>query len=110
MEVQLPSGAFWQDKTIRLWDTVTGKHKQTLEGHRRWVLEVMYSPDGGTLASASGDGTIRLWDATTGEHKHTLEGHTDEVYSIAYAPDGNLLVSGSFREIHLWDVATGRYA
>ena len=47
----------------------------------------MFSPDGGTLASASDDGTIRLWDVAFGEPKQTLTGHTDYVFSIAYSSE-----------------------
>jgi hypothetical protein len=37
------------DATIRLWDTATGAHRQTLEGHGHWVSVVAFSPDGKTL-------------------------------------------------------------
>ncbi|KAL2192251.1 hypothetical protein P885DRAFT_48132 [Corynascus similis CBS 632.67] len=40
----LASGS--DDKTIRLWDTATGTHQQTLEGHSDWVRAVAFSPDG----------------------------------------------------------------
>ena len=49
------------DKTVRLWDAITGEHKQTLEGHTREVRSVAYSSADGTLASGSMDGTILLW-------------------------------------------------
>ena len=73
----LASGGHYRDKTIRLWDAITGTHKHTLTGHTFTVWSVAFSPDGGTLASGSSDHTIRLWDAVTGIHKHTLTGHTD---------------------------------
>ena len=69
------------DKTVRLWDLVTGTHKQTLTGHTGPVYSVAFSPDGKILASASGDRTVRLWDPATGDYKQTLEGHTGTALS-----------------------------
>ena len=62
-----------------LWDVVVGQaHKQRLlKDIRIYVTSIVFSPDGGTLASASGetnyiedrDSSIRLWNAVTGAHK-----------------------------------------
>src|SRR5262249_51515247 len=60
------------DRTVRLWDAVTGQEVRTLRGHGDQVLGVAYSPDGRRLASASNDQTVRLWDVTTGEPVRTL--------------------------------------
>ena len=61
---QVASGSY--DKTVRLWDAVTGAPLQTLEGHSRSVSSVAFSPDGKQVASGSDDETVRLWDAVTG--------------------------------------------
>jgi WD40 repeat protein len=41
---QVVSGSY--DKTVRLWDAVTGALLQTLEGHSDSVNSVAFSPDG----------------------------------------------------------------
>ena len=35
-----------EDYTIRLWDAVTGEHKETLTGHTDRVNNVVFSSDG----------------------------------------------------------------
>jgi len=57
----LASGS--DDDTIRLWDPHTGQRiGEPLTGHTDGVTSVMFSPDGGMLASGSADFTIRLHD------------------------------------------------
>jgi WD40 repeat protein/streptogramin lyase len=97
-----------RDKTVKLWNAVTGECTATLTGHDDAVPFVCWSPDGTTLASSSMDGTIRLWDAATGKAKTTLLGHTDVVWGVSFSPDGKTLASGSSdKTLKLWDMATG---
>ena len=51
------------DKTLRLWDTDTGKEMRIYKGHTAGVTCVAYFPDGKRIASASHDGTVRIWRA-----------------------------------------------
>jgi COMPASS component SWD3 len=53
------------DGTIKIWDSITGKHEHTLEGHMAGISTIAWSPDSTTLASGSDDKSIRLWDVTT---------------------------------------------
>ena len=45
----LASGS--QDKTIVLWDPVTGTRRRTLRGHEDWVTALAFTRDGKRLAS-----------------------------------------------------------
>jgi WD40 repeat protein len=78
------------DKTVRLWDTVTGAMVQTLKGHFGWVWSVAFSPDGKQVMSGSHDKTVRLWDTATGAALQTLVGHLDWVKLVAFSPEGNI--------------------
>ncbi|KAI9041460.1 uncharacterized protein KD926_006856 [Aspergillus affinis] len=102
----LASGS--EDKTVRLWDPVSGTLQQTLEGHTSSIRSVAFSPDGRLLASGSLDMTVRLWDLASGALQQTLEGHTSSIRSMAFSPDGRLLASGSEdKTVRLWDPASG---
>lgn len=50
-----------EDKTVRLWDTLTGKERARGVGHSRAVRTVAFSADGSQMVSGSDEGTVRLW-------------------------------------------------
>jgi len=80
----LASGS--SDKTIRIWDTITGKTLKLLTGHTYEVRSLAVLLDG-TLASCSYDGTIRIWDINNGRTIKILNG-TEGISSLAVFPDG----------------------
>ncbi|ETO36350.1 NB-ARC domain-containing protein [Reticulomyxa filosa] len=97
------------DKTIRLWDTSSGKQLQLLEGHLNSVTAIDFSSDGSKIVSGSKDKSVRLWDALSGKHTYSFEGHSGCITSVQFSPDGSRIVSGSFdKTIKLWDVVSGK--
>ncbi|GAA5822770.1 hypothetical protein JCM11251_004371 [Rhodosporidiobolus azoricus] len=73
-----------RDKTIKLWDTVSGQCLKTLVGHDNWVRALVFHPSGKFLLSASDDKTIRTWDLLTGRCIKVLEGHSHFVTTMAW--------------------------
>ncbi len=67
-----------------------------------------FTPDGGTLATASEDALVKLWDPATLREVATLRGHLLGVHSVQVSPDGRRLASGSHAKeaVKLWDLAT----
>ena len=94
-----------RDKTLKVWDAVSGAELHTLNGHTDWVNDVALSADGRVAVSASSDGTVKVWDLASGVLLRTLKGHTSGVTAVAVDSDGCLAVSGSWDQtLKVWDV------
>ena len=102
----LASGSM--DKTVRLWNPVTGELMRTLVGHTNGVRAVAFSPDGRSLASGSQEDSIRLWDmATLTERFAIARGYVDS--SLAFTPDNQLLVTGGADDtVRMWEAGSGQ--
>jgi len=76
------------------------------------VYDLAYSPDGTTLAAASGQsewGCVLLWDASQHRLTSMLGGYSKRVLSVAFSHDGKKLATGSMDgKIWIWDVAARR--
>src|SRR5262249_11815385 len=98
------------DSDIRLWDVAKRQQRGVLRGHTGPVLSVTFSPDGKSLATASGwgedGGVVRLWDLTTEPAHSRLQ--LSGAYSVAFSLDGKRLAAGeSGGALKLYDAATG---
>lgn len=69
------------------------------------VPDLSFSPDGTTLATASGDGTIRHWDVTTGTVTAVRKGREGGC-TVAFSPDGATVATVYDNPVRLWETAT----
>jgi RNA polymerase sigma factor (sigma-70 family) len=83
------------DRTVRLWEPVTGRLIGRLGGHEKAAGPLVFSPDGRVLASGGIDNIVRLWEIASGQQRLSLAGHLGHVSHLAFSADGRALVSGS---------------
>ena len=82
------------DRTVRIWDAVTGKQEAVFRGHSSPVRSVDFGP-GGRIVS-SGDQTARVWDLQPVKPlARLLSGHTARVVSVEFSPGGDRLATAS---------------
>jgi WD40 repeat protein/serine/threonine protein kinase/tetratricopeptide (TPR) repeat protein len=92
-----------KDKTISIWDAVTGSRVSTLKAQSLRGLALSLNAQ--YLASGSDDGTVNIWEVTAGQERLTLKGQAVWVFS----PDGQRLASGSYDgTVIVWHIGGGR--
>lgn len=97
----IPSGtymlAFTPDLKTLAWEN--GSTLSIVTPTRRWTAsmpglhgtrELLFSPDGGTLAVANNYGYVQLWDTATGKRRTTLKFLT-QPSQLRFSPDGQML-------------------
>ncbi|KAJ6009715.1 hypothetical protein N7522_004731 [Penicillium canescens] len=99
------ASASW-DRTVRIWDPVTGHCTLKLEGINGHFSSIAWSQ--GRLALGAADNTVRIWDTVTGQCKLSLHGHGGHVTSIAWLQDGRLVSASLDTTLRIWDTTTGQ--
>jgi eukaryotic-like serine/threonine-protein kinase len=95
-----------------LWDS-NGTMKFVLHGHREFVLDAAFHPNGNLLATAGADGTVRLWNTHDGSAVGLWQ-HTASVTRVRFDRDGKRALTTcnnsktSTYQAQVWDTATGK--
>ncbi|MDT7817390.1 MAG: hypothetical protein QOJ42_7306, partial [Acidobacteriaceae bacterium] len=82
----------------------------TLEGPGTKVEHVVFSPDGGRVVSARGDGPAKVWQANSGKLLLTLGHDNQRIMHVDFSPEGRRLVTAaSDGKIEVWESETGKH-
>jgi hypothetical protein len=95
-------------RQVELVDQSTSRVIRHLTGHTGPVVGVAFSPDGTTVATASGDGTARIWDPATGTCRVTLLPFPGNGYAVLL-PDGSYKLSGLPGDSFWWAMKLCRF-
>lgn len=96
------------DKTVKIWDALTGKLLFDLSGHGQNIKSVEFTPDGTMLVSSDSE-SVKLWNTKTGQLIRSLAPHRNGMFSAIITPNGQTLVSaGADNVIKLWDIKSGK--
>ena len=89
------------DRTVPIWDPVTGRERATLTGHTSEVTAVPIAPDGTWLATASMDQTVRIWDPATGRISALMR--VDGPLGVcAWSPGGQSLAAVGYAGLYIF--------
>jgi serine/threonine protein kinase len=98
------------DKTVHVWDAMTGNKLQLYQDTSDAVRVVAGSSDGSRIATVGVDALVRVWEFATNRLVITYRGHVgNAVNAMAWSPKQQLLASAATDgTVHVWDTTTGQ--
>jgi eukaryotic-like serine/threonine-protein kinase len=102
-----------EDRTVQIWDALTGTPILTYKQHADWVNSLAWSPDSIHIVSGGRDKSVQIWNAVSGARILTYGGHTGcwgggNVHAVAWSPDGMHIASaGQDCTVQLWNSTSG---
>jgi WD40 repeat protein len=109
-DAQLLAAGF-QGGSAEVWNLADRHRVAVLAGpekHFEAVGDLVFSPDGNTVFTASLDATIKRWNAHSGKLEATFGGQLLAYVALTISPDAQRIVSaGADGQVKLWDAANG---
>jgi WD40 repeat protein len=95
---------------LDLWDAATRKIIKNIEiDGRDGVGQLIFAPDGKSVAALDHHGTWRLWDLDKNRITVKCDDHLGTGSTLQFAPDGKVLAAGDADgRLEIWSVATGK--
>jgi WD40 repeat protein len=85
---KLLAGGAMGPSEVFLWELPSGKLRARLKGHVTGIVQVLFSPDGKTLATCGYD-TVKLWNMATEQEIASLPTR-GTLREICFSPDGRI--------------------
>jgi len=89
-----------QDSAVVLWDSTAGTELKRLRPGTAWTEHIAFSPDGKTLATATGK-VLALWDSS-GEKVHSFEPLAGNIAAISWDKPGRDIAAATAGAIHVY--------
>jgi YD repeat-containing protein len=96
-----------QDGAVTLWDSASGTAIKSLRPGTAWTEHVAFSPDGKTLATATGK-VLALWDSA-GEKVHSFEPLAGTIAAIAWDKPGRDIAAAAAGAVCVWRIEPPQY-
>jgi WD40 repeat protein len=99
------------DRTVRVWDAITGEEVRVYRGHSHVVFSVAYSSDARIVSVSADerihDADLRIWDPATGDDQRVITSSGKFYINAVFTRDARHVIAGSSDGvIDIWDAST----
>ena len=94
---------------VYLWDIASRKLLATYSGSVPFTSNIVFSPDGNTIAAGGVGQEIHLWNVYNAERNTIITGHEGKFKTVLFSPDGKTIVTAGDWEdgrLQIWDAET----